>query len=30
MSENGIKIVTDNRKASFDYFLLDRYERNRN
>lgn len=26
MSENGIKIVTDNRKASFDYFLLDRYE----
>ena len=25
MSEN-IKIVTDNRKASFDYFLLDRYE----
>lgn len=21
-----IKIVTDNRKASFDYFLLDRYE----
>ena len=26
MSENSIKIVTDNRKASFDYFLLDRYE----
>lgn len=25
MSSN-IKIVTDNRKASFDYFLLDRYE----
>ena len=26
MSDNNIKIVTDNRKASFDYFLLDRYE----
>ena len=23
---NGMKIVTDNRKASFDYFLQDRYE----
>ena len=26
MSEKSIKIVTDNRKASFDYFLSDRYE----
>ena len=25
MSES-IKIVTDNRKASFDYFLLERFE----
>ena len=23
---DGIKIITDNRKASFDYFLEDRYE----
>ena len=23
---DSIKIITDNRKASFDYFLLDRYE----
>jgi len=26
MIENGIKIIADNRKASFDYFLRDRYE----
>ena len=25
MSES-IKIITDNRKASFDYFLLERFE----
>jgi len=24
--ENSIKIITDNRKASYDYFLEDRYE----
>lgn len=26
MESNGIKIVSDNRRATFDYFLEDRYE----